>query len=173
MAEKKAVSISKLSQMIGVSRQSIYNFCDKYGIDAKKIKQEDVERIKEYYLTQEKEKSNNYSNVLKTCAKKRQKASKLSNEEVSTLKERLKNAKEQYNFNQFLIEMYTDEIDSFQNTNGTLAIPCSNGSMSMIPQVKYLESYQKLNMSLNKTIDELETKLNLIEKDEDDFDPFK
>lgn len=61
-----------------------------------------------------------------------------------------------------MISKFKNEIDLYIEENGCTTYENSSGGTSAIPQIKQLENYIKMNIALNKTIQELEQTLDII-----------
>ena len=86
---------------------------------------------------------------------------RLSDEESATIQERLSNAKWEYDYNCGLIELFQIEITEFFEKNRRTTAQMNNGVMAPIPAVTSMEKYIKLNISLSRLIDGLESDLDL------------
>ena len=85
----------------------------------------------------------------------------LNAERQSTLEARLANAKSEYNYNAGLITMFQRGIDAYVRENGKTTAVSNTGVEATIPMITSLEKYIKLNVTLSKTISELENELKL------------
>jgi len=97
--------------------------------------------------------------------------SHISDIDTSTLRNRLINAKQEYDYNRTLIEIFQREIKNYRCKHNSTSIVMSNGAMVVIPAVTNLDKYSKLNISLSKLINSLEQDLDL-EVDNGDNDIF-
>ena len=87
--------------------------------------------------------------------------SHISGVETATLRERLKNAKQEYDYNRRLVDMFQSEIDSFYLENGRTFVVMKNNAVAAIPAIANLDKYIKLNISLAKLIGDIEADLDL------------
>lgn len=164
------MTISKLAKELGVSRDYIYNhLMKKYEVDDRKELPNAFDDEDLAYLQDELKKRDQIvdDNIKKTKVKKKRKIKKLTEAEKSTSLERLLHAKREYNWVLQNIEDLRNEINEYKNENQTSCISAGNGSITILPQQKQMESYEKLLLSMNKLIEELENKLDLEKTNEE------
>lgn len=165
MKSESKMTISRLARELKVSRQAIYKHFDVNGYDKKNITPGMIDKVRSHYekLTEDKK------------IRKKEKAIPLQeinekvievrlleeNECISTLNKRLANFKQEYNYNKRLIASFQKEINQHLEKFGTTVTISHNGNVVSIPQIAQLEKYNKLNISINKSIQELETTLKL------------
>lgn len=170
-------TITNLSRITNVSRQTIYKHIDKLKIVKPPPKTEypeiDFEIIRRSVLKQpydELLQSRNVSVKSQPTVNIEPKLEDLD-ANVGTTRYRLDNAKQEYQFNRKVITDLQEEIHEDQAKQGDLKAVNGNGAKSTLPQLATLEKYTKLNISLSKMISELEGDLDL-QVDEVEEDPF-
>lgn len=156
------MTITKLAKLAGISRPTIYKYFKDHGYDRKNITEKVAQEVIDYFSQREKSRKKIETASKKSCVRPRHQHKKLSNEEVETVKERLINAKSDYNFNASIIARLKNEIDQYVSENNCTTYTNNSGGTTSIPQIRQLENYEKLNIALNKTIQELEESLDMI-----------
>lgn len=156
------ITITKLAKMAGITRPTLYKYLDKKGYDKKNLNDDVISEIIDYFSKRTESNRKVVTSSKKSSLKKTNSNVVLPNLEKETIKERLANAKSDYNFNSGIIARLKNEIDQYVNENETTTFINSSGSTSVIPQISQLEKYIKLNISLNKSIQELEQALDII-----------
>lgn len=153
-------TVSNLSRETAVSRQTIYK-----KIRELNISYNGAEFMEADYNTLKKKLTaisniNKSKSSLPPVEEYEEKRERLESNEQSTLKERLKKAKEQYNFYDDLIQKFHAEIDEYFRINKKTTIMTHNGTESSIPAIISLEKHVKLNIALSKLISELESRVD-------------
>lgn len=167
------VTITKLAKLAGTTRPTIYKYFEKKGYDKTNINESVVKDVVDHFSKRIKSNQKIRSASKKSSVSPKFKSKKLSSEEKETVKERLLNAKNDYNFNTSIITRLKNEIDEYVNENNCTTFENHSGGTTAIPQIKQLENYIKLNIALNKTIQELEQVLDIIRLSGlDEDDPF-
>lgn len=164
-------TIKQLSEKLNMSRDYVYqNLMKRYQVDDRKaLKKKFDDEDLEFLEKELKKRNKNVDDTLKaTKISKRQKAKKLTDEVKSTIKQRLIDAKENYNWIMQNIADLKEEIESYKKRNKTSAVSSGNGGISILPQQKQMESYQKLLITWNKTISDLEKDLELTSLSDDE-----
>lgn len=156
------LTITKLAKLAGTTRPTIYKYFEKMGFDKKNITPEVEKNVIDHFSKRIKSNSKIKASSKKSIIKPKFKAKKLTTDVVETAEERLLNAKSDYNFNVTMISKFKNEIDLYIEENGCTTYENSSGGTSAIPQIKQLENYIKMNIALNKTIQELEQTLDII-----------
>lgn len=87
----------------------------------------------------------------------------------SSVLEMLQDCKEQYVHNEELIQRFQYEISE----QDILMHGNSNGTLSPLPQLKMLESFQKINIALRNQILQLEQEVGRVAKPHEEDDPFE
>jgi transcriptional regulator of acetoin/glycerol metabolism len=87
--------------------------------------------------------------------------SQLHTIDTATLRERLSNAKRDYDFIRVMLESFKAETEEYYRNEGRTFVVGSNGNLVPIPSVVNSEKYIKLSMALSKKISELERDLDL------------
>lgn len=95
------------------------------------------------------------------------KVRRIDKSESSSAKELLQDCKERYVANEMIIQRLQWEIDNQE----ILMHGNSNGTLSGLPQLKGLETFQKINISLRNQIMQLETELGKVAGEEEE-NPF-
>lgn len=140
------MKLKDVPNAVGVSRITIYNYRKTLGILEETAVEVDEKYIKKFKkMASSKIKSNNKGRKKSDVIKK---ARTINDSEgfIEVLKEdsaQLKNLKKQYNSNQVLINHLTKTINN----------DLSNGETPTKLETDMMEKYQKLNMSLAKTIE--------------------
>jgi hypothetical protein len=170
-----------MSREISVSRPTIYKKIAELGIEKKTEYPIDeyeaiINSLKGLSVVSKKKKAD-ASGIEKTAtaaaaAMTTKEATKnvnaVSNDEKSTLSQRLQNAKQEYNYNRELIVSFQTEIKLYIDEYGKTTAATHNGAMAPIPAVSNLEKYVKLNAMLSKMISDLESDLDLAADPGDD-----
>lgn len=156
------MTITKLAKLAGTSRPTIYKYFETQGYDKKNITEAVVKEVIEHFSKREKSNKNVRNASKKSSVNPKHSHKRLSNDEVETVKERLINAKSDYNFNASIIARLKNEIDEYVEENNCTTFLNHSGGTTSIPQIRQLENYEKLNIALNKTIQELEEILDII-----------
>ncbi|MCL2171186.1 MAG: hypothetical protein FWB71_03455 [Defluviitaleaceae bacterium] len=160
-------TISNLSRQTKVSRPTIYYAMERLGIakcGAKaEFEQDDWERLHGEIsaIAARKNKAAPIKGGSDSISAKIGLGLRLNDIESSTLRERLQNAKREYDHNLLLIEQFQSETKAFINEHGSTSMKLSNGAMAAIPAVSNLDKYSKLNIALSKLINSLEQDLDL------------
>lgn len=169
-------TVSNLSKKYGVSRSAIYNHINKKGFVIKnsKLTKEIVKELENHYggLLEKRKVEKEKIDKANKEAKKNPNISfeNISDDKISTAVHRLSNLKQEYNFNKGLITELQNEIDTFKKKNGSTTTVQHNQVQQVIPQISALEKYIKLNLNVNKSIQELEEFLKVgNEKEENPF----
>lgn len=156
------MTITKLAKLAGTTRPTIYKYFEKKGYDKTNINESVVKDVIEHFSKRKKSSQKIKSTNKKSSVSPKFKTRKLSDDEKETVRERLINAKSDYNFNASIIARLKNEIDEYVSENNCTTFENHAGGTSSIPQIKQLENYIKLNIALNKTIQELEQTLDII-----------
>lgn len=167
-AKRKRRTISNLSREMKVSRPTIYTHAKKLEIELgtnREYSASDydklIESIKTTSIEQKEVKKENKKAIIKVKQAKQTKGESISGISSATQKERLINAKQEYDFNLYMINQFQDEARDYIAKNGSTLILLSNGALSQIPSINNIEKFQKLNIALSKKIDSLESDLDL------------
>lgn len=167
------MTITKLAKLAGTTRPTIYKYFEKKGYDKTNINESVVKDVIEHFSKRTKSSQKIKTANRKSAVSPKFKTKKLSDDEKETVRERLINAKSDYNFNASIIARLKNEIDEYVNENNCTTFENHSGGTSSIPQIKQLENYIKLNIALNKTIQELEQTLDIIRlSSSNEDDPF-
>lgn len=173
---------SNLQRETGVSRNTIYkkatelNLPKMLELPNREYSIEDYERLRNLVLKTKEKKDDQeqaaeeYQKVALKSKDKNIKVKKLSLEE-NTSWERLKDLKEQYDYNLKMIISFKNEAEAYREKHGTTSMKTAQGTFKTIPSIGEIDTYTKLNIRLNKSISELEKELDLNDKKEDD--PFQ
>lgn len=157
-------TISNLARELKIDRKTIY----------RKLEELNIASTGDEYSVEEYNFLKNQLKVVKceySCSAANLDTSQiLSGDFISTIKERLKKAKEQYNYNQSLISSFQNEIQTFIEKHKKTTIETNKG-MQTISAITNLEKYSKLNIALSKQISEMEETLDLM-SDAEGADPF-
>jgi len=174
-------TISNLSREMKVSRPRIYRALERLGIEKKagdEYPLAEWELLKKELATTSKDNkqkltdADNVDRAVKGGSKKAKneimKSTKLKDVEQGTLRLRLQNAKQEYDYNRELIMVFQRETDEYAAMFGKTTMRTNNGTEAAIPSIVNLEKYIKLNISLSKLISDLEGDLDLEDGEEDD-----
>lgn len=167
------MTITKLAKLAGTTRPTIYKYFEKKGYDKKNINENVIRDVIDHFSKRTESNKKLKSTCKRSSVSPRFKAKNLTEEEKETVKERLLNAKNDYNYNAKIISRLKNEIDEYVEEKNCTTFENHSGGTSAIPQIKQLENYMKLNIALNKTIQELEQALDIIRlasvKEDDPF----
>ena len=183
-------TISNLSREFMISRPSIYRIMERLGIS--KQGQKELSPVEWDALIREigsrsgtstvashpgvnQSKQNRHANNFNTDTEAINsfiricEAKKTSDrEDAATVWNRLKAARQEFDYNKQLITMFQYDTNMYYRENGKLTTFSTNGQAVAIPSIAGLEKYVKLNIALSKLISELETDLDLEEGGGDD-----
>lgn len=173
-------TVMNLSRELKVSRPTIYRAIESLGIEKKAGKEyssDEWELLKEALSgisESNRKKRADAKAVHKTAKTSAKKALKeidgLSGVDTSTLQERLKNAKREFDYNLGLIEIFQSETDTYVKQFGKTTIRTHTGTETAIPSIANREKYIKLNIALSKLISDLEGDLDMsVDSGDDPF----
>ena len=165
-------TVSNLSRESGVSRETIYKHLRKLGIEKKtEYPPDEWETLKKsisWAAATAKSKKVDALNISACEIGSRFEneaagagVNQLSADEKSTINTRLHNAKQEYNYNRMLTVGFQRETDEYLAEHGKTTMLNHNGTLSPIPSISNLEKYVKLNITLSKLINDLESDLDL------------
>lgn len=153
-------TISNLSREIGISRKTIYKHLARLKILKTEKGEEytlsDWNRLKDSILSVDQ--SNHV--VINTSIESKETEKKLDVDK-STIRQRLLNAKEEYDFNRKMIQILQKEIDAHIRIKQSTVDQNHMKTSSVIPQIDRHEKYIKLNIQVSKLISDLEADLDL------------
>jgi len=179
------LSISNLSKELKVNPKLVYRAMDRLGI-AKQGMQEFTLEVYEQLRAEVKKSSDKNKQAVEDRKKANlsaknvtlhtdvtpQQLPPMTNKEVSTLRERLAEAKQEYEFNRDMIELFQKETMEYIRINGKTTMMGRNLVESSIPSLVNLDKYTRLNQLQSRLISNLEEELDLTPGGDDD-DPFQ
>lgn len=151
------ISVGEISTMIGVSDKKIYKVAKDLGVDTKKITNKELLLIQEGCsdTIERKKQANELADELKKA--KLEKSEEISNQNGSTIEQRLINAKKDYD----KVLKNIVACDYLIDSKGEFITNSNNGAVSSNPALKTKCELLKQKNALDKTINELEEKLKL------------
>lgn len=165
------ITVSSIAKKAGKSRDSVYIFLrKKYKVQHNEdLPKELTEEDERDYIEYQNQKNKNVDKLLSDskCKDINKKFKPLTREEKSTLKVRLSDLKDKYDFNKKLSLELESEIDTYISNNNNTVMTSGNGSMTSIPQVDKYDKVMNTIMKLTSKITECEERLGIIPNEEE------
>lgn len=158
----------ELAENAGVSVGTINNTKKSLKIVGKTMTKEEEELVLRESKKISQLQSEKNEKLKKTSKGFKPKVREIDKSEDSSISDVLQDCKEQYVKNEALIQRLQYEISE----QDILMNGHKNGTLSLLPQLKALESFQKINISLRNQIISLEDMLGRTIKAEKDENPF-
>lgn len=164
-----AASQRKLAKSVGVAKTTIVNAKKSLGISSKTLSDEEEQAVIEKAMETVQLQQSLKSKMTKQSKGFVPNVRRIDQRAESSIIDMLQDCKEQYVRNEELIQRLQFEVSQ----QDILMHGNSNGTLSPLPQLKMIQDYQKINITLRNQIKEFENDIGRVAKPHEADDPFE
>ena len=164
-----ARSQRKLAETTGVAKTTIVNAKKSLGITSKTLSEEEEQAVIDKAMETVRLQQSAKQKMSKTSEGYVPNVRRIDQRDASSILDLLQDCEEQYVRNEELIQRLQYEVSQ----QDILMHGNSNGTLSPLPQLKMIQDYQKINITLRNQIKEFENDIGRVAKPHEADDPFE